>query len=241
MSNTTYRSKLLTSEDYWAIWIGSFLLLGGLTLYLVIGHQLIGDELKGNRQSLKDYALEIPFKTIGWYKENERSSELTGANLPAGKLVSKILTKPKSWKTNPLTSFVAGAKSLSDEDAVSLSQLRDELKELESIALEKERKAREATFGNAALNSEAEEAAMNWQLTLESLTSKEKKAVSKGYNVLGSLVILGILLAVLFGIGAFFMGYKYFKFVLAFAGVFLLAVLSYMLAAQADMKNMGIS
>jgi uncharacterized integral membrane protein (TIGR00698 family) len=37
------------------------------------------------------------------------------------------------------------------------------------------------------------------------------------------------------------MGYKYFKFVLAFAGVFLLAVLSYMLAAQTDMKNMGIS
>ena len=232
---------MFTSEDYWAIWIGSFLLLTGLVFYLIIGQDQIGDELAENRLALKNYSQEIPFKTIDWYKEKDRSTALTGANLPGGKLVSKLLSKPKSWISNPLSSFVGNGKSASEEEVSSFNNLKSELLQMEYHARAKEQAAREAAFGNAELNANAEEAAENWHQALESLNTQEKKASAKAYNLLGSLLILGILLALLFGIGAFFMGEKYLKFIIAFVGVFLLALLSYMLAAQTDMKNLGIS
>ena len=241
MNKASFGSKILASEDYWAIWIGAFILLSGLILFLIIGHNSIGDEIKNNRQALINVSKDTPFKTIDWYKEKEKSAELTGTKTAIGKVFSKILTKPKSWINNPVSSFVSQGQIMSGEQLRRIDSLKGNLMILEAQALQSELVARNASYSDVDLNLTAEEAAQQWYQALGSLNGIEKKASSKPYNILGSLLLLGISLAIIFGIGAFYMGERYLKFVMAFAGVFILAILSYMLAAQVDMKNMGIS
>ena len=64
---------------------------------------------------------------------------------------------------------------------------------------------------------------------------------SRNHNIIPSITMLGVILAAVFGIGAYFMGFNYGKFTIGFLGVFFLAILAYTLAAQIDMKNMGIN
>ena len=241
MSKENLRSKLLISEDYWAIWIGAFFLLSGLVLYLLMGHRSIGDEIKDNSHSMTMIARDIPFKTIEWYEKKELSQSLTGANTPVGKTIRKALSKPKSWKSNPLSSFVSNTESKSDVDISVQDSLDNALNAARLNAINAEQNARASQFENKNLNAKAEAAALKWYQASEGQKAYEKKTSGSQYNVFGSLLILGLVLAVIFGIGAFFMGEKYLKFIGAFIGVFFLATVSYMLAAQSDMKNLGIS
>ena len=241
MTNAHSKSKLVTSEDYWAIWLGVFFLLAGVVMYLIVGHQTIGNELKNNSRALKQLSEEVPFKTIDWYIRADKSTNLTGANTGIGASIRNLLTKPKSWKENPFSSFVSSGKDISKDDEKKLAQLKTTLKQLEQAALKKERLAREASFSNLELNEAAGAAAENWHQSFEGLKSFEKKASKSGYNIIYSLMTLAFSFAIFFGLGAYFMEQKYLKFISAFIGVFFLAVISYMLAAQVDMKDLGIS
>ena len=58
------KSKLLTSEDYWAIWLGAFFLLIGIVAFLIVGHQTIGEELSTNKNVLDKQSAEVPFNTV---------------------------------------------------------------------------------------------------------------------------------------------------------------------------------
>lgn len=241
MAKEHLKSKLLTSEDYWAIWLGTFFLLVGVVIYVVIGHQTIGGELKEHKMALSQLFKEAPFKTIEWYEEKDKSSQLTGANTPTGKTVSQILTKPKSWKNDPFSSFAYGGQERSAEDNSALESSKIELEVLEKEARRSEQLASKASYGNDDLNSAASIAIDKWHQAKVELGLFEKKTSKSGYNIISSLLILGISCALIFGLGAYFMGNKYFSFIVAFLGVFAFAAVSYMLAAQVDMKNLGIS
>lgn len=234
---------LLMSEDYWAIWLGAFFLIVGIVIYLIIGKQSIGKELIKMKYELNYISVDAPFKTMEWYKINKEIKQLTGANTAIGKSITLLLRKPKSWKENPSKSFSFEGIKITDLDQTKMDQLRSEGLTLEDDAEKKEQLARRADFQNLHLNTTAKEAAELWnkkQTEYESfakkLSQKEKK-----YNVLPSLFLLLIILALIFGLGVFFMGHNYLKFIVAFIGVFFLAVLSYLLAAQTDMKSLGIS
>ena len=243
LANGRSKSMLLMSEDYWAIWLGAFFLIVGIVIYLIIGKQSIGKELIKMKYELNYISVDAPFKTMEWYKINKEIKQLTGANTAIGKSITLLLRKPKSWKENPSKSFSFEGIKITDLDQTKLDQLRSEGLTLEDDAEKKEQLARRADFQNLHLNTTAKEAAEYWnkkQTEYESfakkLSQKEKK-----YNVLPSLFLLLIILALIFGLGVFFMGHNYLKFIVAFIGVFFLAVLSYLLAAQTDMKSLGIS
>ena len=243
LANGRSKSMLLMSEDYWAIWLGAFFLIVGIVIYLIIGKQSIGKELIEMKSELNYISVDAPFKTMEWYKINKEIKQLTGANTAIGKSITLLLRKPKSWKENPLKSFSFEGIKITDLDQTKLDQLRSEVLTLEDDAEKMEHLARRADFQNLHLNTTAKEAAELWnkkQTEYESfakkLSQKEKK-----YNVLPSLILLLIILALIFGLGVFFMGHNYLKFIVAFIGVFFLAVLSYLLAAQTDMKSLGIS
>ena len=222
MGKSRFSSKLLTSEDYWAIWLGGFFLLVGIIVFLVIGKMQIGDEVVSSKNALDKEAQEMPYKTLEWYKIKVQYDKLSGKNTPLGKQISVILSKPKIWKDNPIQAFYAPAHIPGDTEMEKISSLERELQLLENDAKPREENARLWSEKNVQLDKLRNSAATN------------------GYQLLPGLFTLGALLAFIFGVGAWFMGQKYFRFILAFFGVFTIAILSYFLAAQADMKDMGI-
>ena len=236
-----FRSKLITIEDYWAIWLGTFFLLAGIIIYVFIGSNTIGERVVENQEILHRETREKPFKTIAWFKANENYTKLTGANTDIGKAIKKILTKPKSWKNNPFTAFWAAPGDLSEETEKQLNSMEENVHILEEEAFVAEIDARHQNFQNDSLNHAAEVLASDWNDTYQELESEKKKSSLAGYSILDGLIILGFCLAIIFGLGAYFMKQKYLKFMVAFLGIFGLAVFSFGLAAQVDMRNLGIS
>ncbi|MCK5367243.1 MAG: putative sulfate exporter family transporter, partial [Cyclobacteriaceae bacterium] len=110
-----------------------------------------------------------------------------------------------------------------------------------NYAISLELLAQEASYKNEERNSLAAEASKNWNEALTDFDKARKKVVGNQYNILPNLSLFALALALIFGLGAYFMGHNYVKFIIAFIGVFFLAVLSYLFAAQTDMKNLGIS
>ncbi|MCK5209072.1 MAG: hypothetical protein KAQ79_13655, partial [Cyclobacteriaceae bacterium] len=80
-------SKLRTSDDYWAIWLGGFFLILGIVIYLFFAKREIGDVIVSNKHLLTEQSENIPFKTINWYKAKHQSTQLTGSNTSIGKSV----------------------------------------------------------------------------------------------------------------------------------------------------------
>ena len=234
-------SKIRTSDDYWAIWLGGFFLILGIVIYLFFAKREIGDVIVSNKHLLTEQSENIPFKTINWYKAKHQSTQLTGSNTSIGKSVKSLLNKPKSWKSNPLSSFYLGEKKISEEDKEKLEHLHNKYIELENDAISLEQLAQEASYKNEERNSLAAEASKNWNEVLTDFDKARKKVVGNQYNILPNLILFALALALIFGLGAYFMGHNYVKFIIAFIGVFFLAVLSYLFAAQTDMKNLGIS
>ena len=233
--------RLLKSEDYWAVWLGAFFLLAGIIFYLVIGYQSIGDAVENNDKVLSQQSIDVPFKTIGWYKANDNTAKLTGVNSGIGKSISYILSRPKSWEGNPVRSFFSPGKSITNEDQQQIDALQRELEVIEHDAIVKEQQARQASFKDHELNLVASRAAEKWHQSSSEMVQVEKRAKQKGYNILPGLVMLTLILAGIFGLGAYFMGINYGRFIIGFIGIFFLAALSYLLAAQTDMKNLGVS
>ncbi len=235
------KSKLLKSDDYWAIWLGSFFLVVGVVAFLIIGKLSIGEEIVNNTSILDQQSKEIPFKTIDWYKAKDNVSQLTGANTSIGKSIKRLLSKPKSWNDNPLKSFLFTGKKIETTDLSKLGYLKRDLKILDKKAIIMEQNARVASFDNNELNSIANVAAESWHQLHEEIINLDRDLTQNSYNILPGLLLLAMVLAVIFGLGAYFMGYNYLKFIIAFIGIFILATLSYLLAVQTDMKSMGIS
>ena len=81
MSVTGFKSKLITSEDYWAIWLGSLFLLIGIIVYLFLARNEIVDKLYDLNQQLE----EQPIQSISWYLITEQKDKLNGSNTTWGK------------------------------------------------------------------------------------------------------------------------------------------------------------
>ena len=241
MGKRQFTSKLITSEDYWAIWLGAFFLLIGIVAYLLLGYKTIGMELSQNQKFLDKQAKEIPFKSIGQHAATQFSKQKTGANTEVGIAIKGLLGKPKSWKNNLISAFWVPAEELSERDKMQLNVFKAELQILHDKAIKAEQAAREKDFLDDDLNLTASMAVEQWEGKRLELETYTKRINTKAHNVIPGLLLLGFLLAVIFGFGAYFMRQKYLKFILAFLGIFFLAVISYMLAAQTDMKNLGIS
>ncbi|MCL4146885.1 UNVERIFIED_CONTAM: hypothetical protein GTU68_025793, partial [Idotea baltica] len=235
------RSNLLKSEDYWAIWLGGTFLVFGIICYLFIAKANIGKEIKSNDQLLTEMSEQIPFKSIAFYKAKDQSSKLVGSATPLGKGITKILKKPNSWKNNPFAAFIQSPEDITNEEKLELQRQESLLDSMEKRALELEEKAKEALYQDEELNAAAASSAKEWSTAHSNFEKTQKKYAGKGYNIIASLILLALILAAIFGVGAYFMGNGYFRFVVAFIGVFALAIIAYMLASQVDMKNLGIS
>ncbi len=250
-------SDLWTKEDYWAIWLGFFLL--AVAAFFVNGGKadLIA---KRDAQSaiMAAEAQKAPFKTIEWYEAQAAKGKVGGQNLgPVKKIIDNLKT-PAKWHANPLDALLiteGRAEQLNqrtpppDKEGnprpfASIAEWNKSVKAAEAAALEAAKAAQMAaasvSFQDTNLNAQAEEKISAWQKA-QKATATAGKSLTKPFNRIPSLIILGLALGVLTTIGAIFMGFNPRRFFLAFLCIYGLCVVANVLGKQDWMSHYGMN
>ncbi|MDZ7608711.1 MAG: putative sulfate exporter family transporter [Cyclobacteriaceae bacterium] len=196
-------------------------------------------DIHKNRQILAEQS-ELPFKTVAGFKAEEQLDQLTGAKTSFGKAISKLTARPKSWSDNPLVAFYIPEKPVEPDKIQIVAEAGLQVDKLETKALFLEENARAALFQNDSLNLAAASAALAWHKADSEFNALQKKSARGGFSLFPNLLVFALILSGLFGIGAYFMGHKYLKFIIGFLGVFVIGLLAFLLESQTDMKNIGM-
>jgi uncharacterized membrane protein YadS len=236
-------SDLWTMEDYWAIWLGFLLLICGIFIFFSNPPEDMNKKIAEANAVLQTEAESAPFKTIAWHKAADAKLKLKANSTGFGKKIKSYVATPHGWKSNPLDSFLMSQMTASAKNAAALpahEAAKTNTADLMKIAQSKEVQAKLASYKNETFNKEATTAISAWLSAKAKESSLKKKTQNKPYNQLIPLAGLCIFFALLFGIGYKIMGKNFIKFSKGFGFVFVLAIASYMLSAQATMKAYGI-
>lgn len=240
-SGKTTLRDLYTKEDWMAIWMGFLLLIIGLAVYLPQPPQKAAEIPKYNAV-MKEEAARAPFKTIEWYNASASKKGIRARDQEFGKTIQAFLAAPSGWTTNPLDA-VYRSQAKADAMNAPFKEAAAKAQAAEEAALAQARAAQDAAaaagFQDAALNAAAQKEIKAWQDAKSAASKAKTKAGNKPYNRIPYLIGLCILLALFFGIGKAIMGESFWKFVIGFPVVFLLAVISYMAETQSLMKYWG--
>ena len=235
-------SKLLRHEDYWAIWLGAFVLIIGLLINYMSMPVDASKTIATARAAMAAEEARAPIRTVAWHEANDKLGGLRASGQGLARDLGSYLARPMKWTTNPLDAFVKDGPDAAKRDA---AKARHEaavkaLATAKSAAQTAEAAAAGAKFSDTALNASARTAIEAWRKARSAESSARAAANAKAQNVIGSLIVLGIGTGLLFAVGASFLGWSVPRFLIAFPGVFLLAVISYAIAAQADIGAWGL-
>lgn len=225
-------SDLWLKEDYWAIWIGFFILL--VSAFMIFGSR--GDIEK----KMADYNAVIaaekakPFKTVELIQATAAKKALTGASLPSVKTLIGFTKTPGKWDTNPLASFVTPAKG----DKATADAAKAKAEEALSAAKAAQNAAADAQFKDEDLNKAAADAVSAWEKADKAAASAK---ASSGSNIFLSLVVLGLGLGVMFSVGMMAMGNNVPQFFIGFLGVFVLSVFANFLGGFKPTAAYGVN
>jgi len=236
-------SEMLKKEDWWAVWLGVFILLLGIVFYF---------PQSGNMKSIIEKAeakygtaakRTAAYKTIAWYQLSDAKKKAKANSIGIGKWMKKFSGKPKKWSSNPLDAFVMGKEKAAAKKEKAVPKY-DKAKAAEKATFAKaaaaEKAAEAAGFKDQKLNNQAKASILAWRDARMKASKAKGKTGAKAYNQIGYLILLGIVFALFFGIGIAAMGKSFAEFIKAFPFVFLLAILTYIVASQATMKAYGI-
>jgi uncharacterized membrane protein YadS len=236
-------SELWKKEDWWAIWLGFFILLAGIVVYFpqsgAVKSKLMDIEANYSQAAQRT----DKFKTIAWYQLYDAKKGVKANAIPAGKWMSTFSKKTHGWTTNPLDAFFMSKEKADAKKAKAVAKYdtaKASAAEALALATAAETAAEAAGFSDAALNGEAKAAIGKWRDAHLAASNAKKKTKAAPYNQIGWLIFLGASFAVFFGIGMKAMGKDFGKFVVGFIFVFLVAVLAYLASSQATMKHYGI-
>ncbi len=227
-----HQHPFFRTEDFWAIVLGSFLLLLALAIYFALLSKDIEQKIAETTAIIKSEATK-PIKTITWHEATAELAKLKLSDQPVGQFLKHLTTLPNKWTNNPVEAMYKPATEAdltSDISALHLARQQ---------ALSAEQAAQAAGYQVETLNLAAQAAIEHWQQLLKE-TEKQKAKLKSGNFSLPHIILLFGFLAVLFGIGAKVQGIAFMSFVKGFALIFLIALISLLLAAQNDFKDLGI-
>lgn len=239
----THGPGLFKHEDYWAIWLGAFLLLVGLAIFLPNEPKDMRGIIEASNATIQAEEARAPFRTLAWHEANDKKERLRGRDVGFAKTVGAYLETPKRWSGNPAEAFVLGEEEAKAKAAAAKEKhdkSKEKLAAAHAKAKEAEAAAASAEFKDAAANDAARAAIGDWRKAREAESKARSAAGAKPYNIVGSLIVLCVCLGLMFSVGAAFMGWSVPKFLLGFPVVFALATLAYLLAAQADIRGWGL-
>ena len=224
-----HQTSFYKTEDFWALLLGGFILITSLFIYLSIVPDGLEKEIEELEQIVEKES-EHPFKTITYFQAEEKLAGLKLSKEPVGKFLKTLSSKPNGWTKNikDAISF-PGSEVKIDETLVD-----DAL----WVAGEAEGRAREKGYKDERFNANAEEMTQYWQHLKMDFDKDMGKAKKGGFSLIHALGLF-LLLAVLFGFGNYKMGEGFAPFLKGFVFVFLLAIISLVLAGQKDLKALG--
>ena len=236
-------SELWKKEDYWAIWIGFFVLIVGMLIFFNSGPKDMDKKIAGANVIMTAEEAKAPFKTIAWFKAADSKKKLKATSAPIAKPLSHFVGKPHSWKGNPLDSFFMSNEEAKAKAAKAKPKY-DKALAAEKVALTKaqtaEAAAAAAQFKDSKLNSAAQDAIYKWRDAKNKTGKAKKKAGVKGYNQIPYLIGLFVVFGVVFGTGWAVMGKSFGKFFMGFVFVFIMANIAYFASGNSMMKQYGI-
>ncbi len=98
-------SELWKNQDWWAIWLGFFILFLGIVFYF----PHTGDMKAKIEKAEATYGVaaqrNTKFKTIAWYQKSDAKKKVKANSVGIGKFMKKFSGKPKKWSSNPLDAF----------------------------------------------------------------------------------------------------------------------------------------
>lgn len=236
-------SDLWKKEDFLAIWLGFIIISVSILAYTTFGPKAeFAEKISGLNQVQEAELATAPFKTIAWHKAQDDKGKLKGSSTPFGKFVAHWVTKPGSWKSNPMDAVIrteAQANALNEKAMPKYEEAKGQLDAALAAAVSAEEAAAGASFQDQALNEEAVAKISVWRDAHKEAGEAKKKIENKPYNKIPSLIGLCIFIAAIFGVGISLMGKSTAAFVQGFGMVFLVAILAYMLGGQAISKQYG--
>ena len=236
-------SDLWKKEDYWAIWLGFFILIVGFVIFsnnMPSGYKDVIDKANSKLEALSSAA---PFTTIEWHQAVDSKSKLKASGSETGKSIKSFISKPHGWSSNPLEAFFMSSEKAEQKKVSAMKKYAAAKAEEEkalAAASSAQKLAMDAGFKDEKLNSSAEEAIDAWRKTKSSTSTAKSKSSPKAYNQIPYLIGMMILIGVFFSIGMKAMGTPFIKFFTGFCFVFILAVLAYTAASNATMNHYGI-
>lgn len=225
-------SDLWLKEDYWAIWIGFFILL--VSAFMIFGARGDIEKKMGDYNAVIAAEKAKPFKTVELIQATAAKKALTGASLPSVKALIGYTKTPGKWDTNPLASFVTPAKG----DKAVADAAKAKAEEALTAAKEAQSAAADAQFRDETLNKAAADAVKAWEAADKAAASAK---VSSGSNIFLSLVVLGLGLGVMFSVGMMAMGNNVPQFFIGFLGVFVLSVFANFLGGFKPTATYGVN
>lgn len=235
-------SDLWKKEDYWAIWLGFALLLFSICIYINGAPAEWSQTIAQSNAIMKEESAKAPFKTIAYFKAQDAKAKIKGTNLPISKDIAWLLATPSKWSGGDLfNAFYVSQASADAKNAVAREKAQAaQAKAAEAFtsAQAAEAQAAEAQYKDPLLNQNAEKAIGEWRKAQSAAQKAAPAAKSK--NVFVSLITLLICMGVFFGIGAYVMGWNVPKFLIGFAGVFIVAVIAMTLGNQKTMAYYGL-
>ncbi len=235
-------SDLWKKEDYWAIWLGFFILIAGLFIFLPRPPAQIAAKLNQYNQILQREAERAPFKTIAWHDAANAKKKLRSRSEPFGKKINDYLAAPGSWSVNPIQALYlsqTAADALNQQHQASIQRAEAQATDALRQAQLAEAAATKAAFGDSHLNHSAREKITTWQVAEAALHKTTSKADNQPFNRLGNIAILALTLSIFFGIGMQVMGQSLLRFLPGFYFIFFIALLAYMAQVQSTLKLYG--
>jgi hypothetical protein len=110
-------SEMWKKEDWWAIWIGFFILVVGMFVYFPHSGEMKEIINKADVKYGQAAQRTSAMKTIAWYKWYDAKKKAEARKIPAGKWLASFTHKTHSWSDNPLDAFfMSKAKAAAKAD-----------------------------------------------------------------------------------------------------------------------------
>lgn len=236
-------SDLWKKEDYLAIWLGFFLLIVGMFIFLPNQPEGMEETFAQSNAIMQAESERAPFKTVAFIEAQDKKEKIKARSQSFAKKIASFMAKPSGWKDNPMDAFImtqeqadaANAKAMPKYEAAKAAAA-----EAKAAAIAAENAAAAAGFKDEGLNEITQKKIDDWRKANAKASSAKKKASKKPFNHIPSLLGLMVLMGVFFSIGIKAMGGSIPKFLIGFIVVFAVSVLSYVMAGQATMKHYGI-
>lgn len=227
-----HQHPFFRTEDFWAITIGSFLLLLALAIYFALLSKDIEQKIAETTAIIKNEVTK-PIRTIAWHEATAELAKLKLSDQPIGQFLKRLTTLPNKWTNNPVEAVYKPATEadlISEISALHLARQQ---------ALNAEQAAQITDYQVETLNLTAQAAIEHWQQLLKETEKQKAKLKGGNFSLTHTLLLFGFL-ALLFGIGAKVQGIAFMPFIKGFVLIFVIALISLLLAAQNDFKDFGI-